>query len=217
MKTKYALMGILVAGLVGAGLASASLTTPLFLASTQTSNVEYSPMMGHITVIAYDANGDIKSYLQTDNQIVNVGENCTAEVLFNIASGGSQPCAGIGGSHGGHGPATGGFTWLGIGETATAADSDQTALVLEASETRLNATANGGVTVTQDATGAGAGTKSIISIVDQFTMGGPKTINEFGLFDAVTGGNMFARQTTGGTALSGSDTLQVTWTIDVGA
>ena len=209
-------MGVIVAGLVGAGLVSASLTTPLFLASTQASNVEYSPMMGHITVIAYDADGNIKSYLQTDNQIVNTGENCTTEALFNIASGGAQLCTGTGGSHGGHGPATGGFTWLAIGTTATAVTAADTTLAVEAAEARLNATATGTVSITQDAAGTGA-TKSIVSIVDQFTMLGAKTINEFGLFDATSAGNMFARQTTGGTALSGSDTLQVTWTIDVGA
>jgi len=214
--THIALIGVIVAGLVGAGLASASLTTPLFLVSTQTSNMENSlvGMLGHITVIAYDADGNIKSYLQSDNQIVNIGENCVAEVLFNVASV-SEPCAGTGGTDGKHGPNTGGFTFIAIGTNNAAVASNQAALSTEASESRLNATASAGVSMT-DSTGTGA-SKAIVVIVDTFTMDAGKTIEEYGLFDASTSGNMFARQTPGGTILSASDTLQVTWTIDVGA
>ena len=213
--TNIALIGVIVAGLAGAGLASASLTT-LFLASTQTSNMENSPigMLGHITVIAYDADGNIKSYLQSDNQIVNIGENCVAEVLFNVASV-SEPCAGTGGTDGLHGPNTGGFTFIAIGTDNTVVAANQAILSGEATEPRLNATDTGSVTMT-DSTGTG-GTKAIVVIVDTFTMNGIKTIEEYGLFDALTSGNMFARQTPGGTALTADDTLQVTWTIDVGA
>ena len=214
MKTTYALIGIIAAGLVGAGLASTSLTTPLFLAPIQASYVETSPMTGHITVIAYDANGNIKSYIQSDNTIVNVGENCIAEVLFDLASANTTMlCAGGGSSAGGHGPNAQGFTFIGIGTSATGPTVDDTALGTEV-ETREDAGAQPGITMT-DAENQAAG--AVVTIVDTFTMGSGATIEEYGLFDASSGGNMFARQTPGGTTLSASDTLQVTWTINVGS
>ncbi len=214
--TNIALIGVIIAGLVGAGLASASLTTPLFLASTQTTNMEKSSvgMLGHITVIAFDADGNIKSYLQSDNQVVDNGENCVAEVLFNVNTANSTTnCVGTGGSHGGFGPATGGFTYLAIGTNAAVVVPDDEALTTEV-ESRLNATATGSVTVS-DSEGQGT-TKAVVTIVDTFTMASGATIEEYGLFDASSSGNLFARQTPGGTTLSASDTLQVTWTIDVG-
>lgn len=211
--TNIALIGVIVAGLVGAGLASASLTTPLFLAPAQTSYVETSPMMGHITVIAYDANGNIKSYIQSDNLIVNRGENCIAEVLFDIATtNATMACAGTGGSAGSHGPSTNGFTFLAIGTTATAPTVDDTALLAEV-ETRIDVSV--GVSI---ADAENQATGAVVTIVDTFTMGSGATIEEYGLFDQLAaGGNMFARQTPGGTTLSASDTLQVTWTINVGS
>ncbi len=213
----YALIGIIAAGLVGAGLASAGSTTPLFLGS-QASNMENSSVgiLGHVTVIAYDANGNMKSYLQSDNVIVNVGENCITEVLFNVA-GVSEPCTGTGGSNGGFGPAPGGFTYLAIGTSNAALAENQAILTadLTSTEARLNATATGSVTMT-DSTGAGAGFAQVV-IEDTFTLVGGPTVEEYGLFDASTGGNMFARQIPGPTILSASDTLQVTWTIQVGS
>lgn len=214
--TNIALIGVIVAGLVGAGLASASLTTPLFLASTQTTNMEKSSvgMMGHITVIAFDADGNIKSYLQSDNQVVDQGENCVAEVLFDVASANATTlCSGTGSTTGSHGPNANGFNFLAIGTSAAIVVPDQKVLTTEV-ESRLDAGATGTVSMT-DSEGQGT-TKAVVTIVDTFTMGSGATIEEYGLFDASTAGNMFARQTPGPTILSGSDTLQVTWTIDVG-
>ena len=216
--TNIALIGVIVAGLVGASLASASLTT-LFLASTQASNMENSPigMMGHITVIAFDADENIKSYLQSDNQIVDTGENCVAEVLFDVSSvaNATTQCTGTGPTAGSQGPSLNGFNFLAIGTNATAVIADQTTLSTEATEARLDAGATGTVSMTVSQ-GQGV-TKAVVTIVDTFTMDGTKTIEEYGLFDASTAGNMFARQTPGGAALTLSDTLQVTWTIDVGS
>jgi len=166
-------------------------------------------------VIAYDADGNIKSYLQSDNTIVDTGENCVAEVLFDVASvNATTACTGTGSSTGTHGPNANGFNFLAIGTNAAAVIVDQTQLVAEV-ESRLDAGATGTVTLT-DSEGQGV-TKATVTIVDTFTMGAGATIEEYGLFDASTGGNMFARQTPGPTILSTSDTLQVTWTIDVGA
>ena len=212
--TNIALIGVIVAGLVGAGLASASLTT-LFLASTQTSNMENSPigLMGHITAIAFDADGNIKSYLQSDNTIVNRGENCVAEVLFDVAtSNATMECAGSGSSTGGHGPNANGFTFIGIGTSSTAPTVDDTALGGEV-ETREDAGV-AGVSVT---TAENQATGAVVTIVDTFTMTARRSIEEYGLFDQLSaGGNMFARQTPGLTSLTTDDTLQVTWTINVG-
>ena len=38
--------------------------------------------LGHVTAVVYDSNGNIKSYFQTDNIIVDHGRSCTADLVF---------------------------------------------------------------------------------------------------------------------------------------
>lgn len=42
-------------------------------------------MLGHITLIAYDENGNVKDYVQTDNVILNEGDLCIIEDLFGAS------------------------------------------------------------------------------------------------------------------------------------
>ena len=44
-------------------------------------------MMGHVVVTAYDADGNIKAYRQSDNAIVVDGLNMLGALLFNSTSG----------------------------------------------------------------------------------------------------------------------------------
>ena len=44
-------------------------------------------MLGHITLTATDENGNIKAYRQTDNVIINNGDNCLVADTFNVSVG----------------------------------------------------------------------------------------------------------------------------------
>ena len=93
-QTTLAMFGILFAAVMTLGMISVSgFSQSLFVASTDTKVVNHMGMMGHITFTTTDQDGNILSYIQTDNLIVNVGENCTAESLFNVTTGGAEDCA----------------------------------------------------------------------------------------------------------------------------
>jgi len=55
--------------------------------STPTSTMEAGTILGHIEIIHSDSEGNILSYQQTDNAIVNDGRNCTAMLLFGTNTG----------------------------------------------------------------------------------------------------------------------------------
>lgn len=54
---------------------------------TPTSTMEGGSLLGHIEIIHADSEGNILSYQQTDNAIVNDGRNCTAMLLFGTNAG----------------------------------------------------------------------------------------------------------------------------------
>ncbi len=93
-KSTLALVGVVFAAAMVIGMATTSaFSTPLVIASSTTVDNQFG-MLGHITLTHTDGDGNLKSYIQTDNVIVNVGENCVAEMLFDIATSGTDPCDG---------------------------------------------------------------------------------------------------------------------------
>ena len=46
------------------------------------SNTATGLMMGHLTVEAHDEGGDLIAYRQTDNEVVDDGEQCILKMLF---------------------------------------------------------------------------------------------------------------------------------------
>lgn len=207
-----ALLGVIIVAGFGVGLVSlTTFATPLLLAQaheTEASNT--FSMMGHIEFVAHDADGNIKQYLQTDNVIVNIGENCLAEALFNVTTtDGTHACTGTGFHVGGQGPADGGFTFLGIGTGSVAAAEDDTSLGTEVLPRIDELSA-----LVTDSTGA-SGTSAQVVLSEVFSPGAI-TVAEAGLFDASTAGNMLARQQFTGIPLGGGDQLTVQWTITLG-
>ncbi len=209
-----ALLGVIIVAGFGVGLVSSTtFTAPLLLAQaqeTETSNA--LGIMGHIEFVARDADGNIKQYVQTDNTIVNIGENCLAESLFDVATtDGTHACTGTGPTTGSNGHNADGFTFLAIGTNggATAENDDNVAMDTQ-SGARIQETA-AGVT---DSTGTGS-TSAQVVLSEVFTPGAV-TIAEAGLFDASVSGNMLARQVFTGIPLGASDQLTVQWTITLG-
>ena len=216
------MFGILFAAAMALGMISVSgFSQPLFVASTDTKVVNHMNMMGHITFTATDKDGNILSYIQTDNIIVNAGENCVAESMFNVTtSGAGDLCDGTGtqstvtGTK--QGVADGGFTMIAIGTGSTGLGSeaaDDTALVTENSRIKANSTS------VVSSTGTGAGSKAVVTLTGVFVAVGTPTINESGIFDKALAAdeNMLSRQTFTDIPLTAGDKLTVEWEITIGS
>jgi len=166
---------------------------------------ESSSLMGHVTIIQKNPQGDILSYQQYDNIIVNEGLNCITQVAFATAN---ATCAA--------GTSTDQFdnvALLGSNPAPVAEDTAASGLV-RLTGGRLTATTLGGdgVTTTQG--------KSITAIQHTFTktnataatVGGATLQNGAG--DAIFAAKAFGG---GDLTLNESDTLEITWTIQLGA
>lgn len=186
-----------------------------------------SYMSGHIELTLYDENGSIKGYWQTDNQITDVGDDCTTQELFE--NDGSDICSG--------GVAGTGFDFIAIGNgTFTVGDG---CVGLSATCTAVAASSGtpGEMAKRQDSdpvltTSGGSGAKAVIATETAFTFGADNatTVHSSGLFDTISSkdsegqtttvaGKLFALQRLNGGSgiiVSNGDSLTVTWTITVG-
>ena len=216
-QTSVAMLGIIFVAAMALGMVSISgFSQPLFVASTDTKMVNHMDMMGHITLTATDQDGNILSYIQTDNLIVNVGENCVAESVFNVTTIGTDLCDGTGTQTGGNanGVADGGFTFIAIGTNNTAVAETDQALgnsTSEVSRIKANSTS-------VDSSPGTAGSKAVVTLTGIFTATGTPTIVESGIFDkaAAADENMLARQVFTGIPLTAGDKLTVEWQIEIG-
>jgi len=214
-QTSLAMFGILFAAAMALGMVSISgFSQPLFVASTDMKAVNHMGMMGHITLTATDQDGNILSYIQTDNLIVNVGENCTAESLFNVTTTGAEECAGAGihtAPNGiNQGVADGGFTHIAIGEGLTVAAEEDTALALQPEIDRQK---DNSPTVVSSL-GANP-TEAVVTVSTVFEATKASSITESGIFDSAADGNMFARQIFDPIPLTIGDKLTVEWAITI--
>jgi len=215
-QTTLAMFGILFAAVMALGMISVSgFSQHLFVASTDTKLVNYMSMMGHITFTATDQDGNIFSYIQTDNVIVNTGENCTAESLFNVTTSDSpdSECLGMGSHTGGNGVADGGFVYIAMSNGTTAAEEDDTNLALPEIDRQKDT-----IPTVVSSTGTGAGSIAVVTVDTVFTADEVSTISESGIFDTATEntGNMLARQTFDGIPLTVGDKLTIQWDITIG-
>jgi len=217
-QTTLAMFGILFAAAMTLGMVSVSgFSQSLFVASTDMKAVNHMGMMGHITLTATDQDGNILSYIQTDNLIVNVGENCTAESLFNVTTNNEFKCDGAG-TQSGNGVADGGFTFIAIGTNNTAVAATDQALGNSTSEvSRIKA--NNTSVIDSTGTQAGGNSKAVVTLTGTFVSGGSPTIVESGIFDKAMAAeeNMLARQTFTGIPLTPGDKLTVEWEITIGS
>jgi hypothetical protein len=154
-------------------------------------------MLGHVEIVAKDSSGNIKAYRQTDNIVTNVGKSCVGVRLFggngSQSTGDNTACGGS--------TQTAKFSWIGLGTSTQAEAATDTALITPF-ENRGAAT-----------TGLINGTNTYNTIQRTLLANGTGTISESGLFDASSGGHMFARKQFTGIGLNSLDTLTVTWRI----
>lgn len=126
---------------------------------------------------------------EVDNIVTNAGKNALASLLNSSNTGNSV------------------VTHMGFGTSTTAPAAADTALGTEISTA---GTGYARVAVTRSNPSA-----NVIQYVATLTgLTTPQTVQEAGLFSAVTGGTLFAHQLTGAVALSSvGDSLQITWQI----
>jgi len=222
-QTTLAMYGIVFAAAMALGMVFVSgFSQPLFVASTTDAKAaNQMGMFGHITLTATDPDGKITSYIQTDNIIVNVGENCVAESLFNVTtSDATYQCSGQG-THGGvsggtnilNGVADGGFTYIAIGN-ATGTNKEGAGNVTLAHEVNIprEKDTDPEISESNDVNPA-----AVVTLTGVFIAPADMTdIDESGIFDADEDGNMLARKTFTTITLAQDDKLTVEWMITLG-
>jgi hypothetical protein len=185
--------GIAILAVGGILIGTSGLTT----VSTANKLSDGSMFMGHVELVAKDSNGDIKAYRQTDNIVTYVAKNCAAIRIFGAMGGGNATQATACGG------ATSTFNWIGLG-TGTATELATDPGLTAASGSRSQDTTKGLIN--------GTNVNPYVTLQQTFTPGAV-TIAEAGVFDASSGGHMFAHKTFTGIPLGATDTLTVTWRI----
>ena len=193
------------------------------------SNTATGLMMGHLTVEAHNEGGDLIAYRQTDNEVVDDGEQCILKMLFAT----TDATAGRGGyTSTGTGACTGALTgaWdvISIGTNndsgifaAGRSVAQQDVLVVLGNETSTSMGLERGTATTKtwsNGTAADA-TKLVLSKTFTSNAGStPHAIGESGLFNSTTAdrNGMLARQTFTDVSLSNGDSITITWTFTVG-
>ena len=197
------------------------------------SNTATGLMMGHLTIEAHDEGGDLIAYRQTDNEVVDDGEQCILKMLFATTS----PVANSDGrgeyTSSGTGACTGALTgaWdvIAIGTNndsgiyaAGRTVAQQDVLVLLGNETSTTKGLERGTATTKTWTNGTAATTTKLVMSKTFTFDGTggraHAIGESGLFNSTTAdaNGMLARQTFTDVSLSDGDSITITWTFTVG-
>lgn len=168
------------------------------------SITSYAPMMGHVTLTVYDADGNIKAYRQTDNTIVDEGDNCMSGQVFDLTSGAS--C-----SNGAQK-----FDILAIGSGGGACAS-QPAETVTALTTEITTPARGNAT-TAVLTAASGGSSASVQLQRAFAFTSTLTVDEAGVLNSAstTADQMLAAQCFSDINVVSGDSLTVTWTFTVG-
>ncbi len=157
-------------------------------------NTSHAQILGHVTIKVLDEEGNIKAYRQSDNAIVQNGFNILAYNLFN----------------GVNLTAAANVNTIGIGTSGTAPAWNDSTLTFNAA--CINQTA---VWTSPGATVSGSNATITISGTSTFgpsaACGGGTVYQEAGVFNHVSTGSMFARNTYTSVTLQNTDSLQINW------
>ena len=192
MSDKRAIIALVVvvafAGIFGASQAGMFALTDANLTTTATT-MRY---LGHVTAVVYDSNGNIKSYFQTDNKVVNSGRNCASDLVFG--TGIDTDCEFV--DH------------MAIGKATTSVFSTDTDLGDKTSN------GNEGPLTPTSTTVGNKGADALLTYTNTFEIllaDSPLTIAETGLFDV--NNNMFARSPLGPIPVTTGDKITVAWNV----
>ena len=173
----------------------AIVTLAAILGISQVSTALYTPLaatgiLGHVTITAADADGNIKAYRQMDNIVVNQGFACGADLMFGTSFTPSGCNADI--------------DIISINEQVTQVMSGDSAIL------RPISTETG--TTMQVTSGAVSGTAEL-TVTKTFAISSSTTVGTTGL---LSGATLFAGQTVGSPIPVGDgDSVTINWEVDV--
>jgi len=173
------------------------------------STMDGGSILGHIEVIHTDSEGNILSYQQTDNAIVNDGRNCTAMLLFGANAGcRAENAAGIGK-----------YTVIGVGNgTALAGSTSQLSVNGEVLDNNIART-TGTLGTFNNSTNTSDPATQRISATFTWQGGTTNTISQAGLFNQTTvsaESSTFAlKNFPSNVAMNTNDQLTVNWDISI--
>lgn len=165
-------------------------------------------LSGHLEII-HERDGNIISYQQTDNQIMNDGRNCASVALFGTHTG--QTC----GDDDSDTPGT--FTSIGLSTATFVQGATVLVLANEIDDAGTLDRADGAVTDQGAATGATGGAK-VTRISKTFTSDQTVIVVSAGLFnstDLATSAMFAAKNFPTSVNLVSADTLTVNWDISI--
>ena len=192
-------------------------------------------LIGQVIVEAHNTDGELIAYRQSDNAVVDDGEQCILKMLFgstgetDLGRGEYLATAGNGGITADAGACTGILTgaWdviaIGVGTGITVNDKD-VILDTELTTSHASGTLDRKAATTKtwnNGSGLGAGdatnyTKIVLK--KTFTASGAAEVTESGLFNSTTvaGSGMLAHQAFTAVVLADGDSITVQWTFRVG-
>lgn len=195
--------GAVIALTIGLLSASGFSTNPSSVGYT--TSAEHTQMLGHVTLMVTNAQGQVIDYRQGDNQVVRSGESCAARLIFGATQTAGSLCTGA---------STTTYGNIALGTSATGFSA--TSLKLN-NETNVSGLARAAATTNTAADSSGSG--AVVTLSKQFTNGGASTnVREAGVFNSTSfnTNGMFSGQTFSTIVLNNGDALTVTWTINVG-
>ena len=201
-QTKLALTAVMIVavGLIGTNFVTYSELT----GQEKFDTLSYSnPVYGHITVVHSDPDGNVLSYIQTDNLIATIGKDCISELTFGDLN---TNCTASSNKE---------FNKIALFEDESFPAS------MNATGLKTVDLENNGLELTQGTTSVNANATSSVGsktdITKTFTAGSGvsgQVVNGAALFndseDAVLAGQTFTA-----VSLNTDDTLTITWTITV--
>ncbi|MBS3923021.1 MAG: hypothetical protein KGZ37_07755 [Nitrosarchaeum sp.] len=202
-KLLVAIIGAIIAvgGVVSASIAMEDTTNMTTLSVSPIKSA--AGMLGHVTLTAYDENGNIKAYRQTDNTVLNQMDDCLSQLAFTVTSGAST-CTNLG---------SGLYNRIVVGQGTAATSETMTALNSYIASTG-SSTGFASAVMTPATTSGGAS----VLITSNFAGLGSVTVSEAALQagSTTTGtANEAAIQVFTGIPLGTSDTLQIQWTVTI--
>ena len=206
-QNKLALSAVMIVaiGLIGTNFVTGSEMTEL---ETFDAISDSGSVYGHVTLIHSDPDGNILSYIQTDNLVANDGKDCMAELIFGSTAGAA--CDGTASV----------FNTIALfnGQSFPATMNATGLLTVDITTAGLAIT-DGVATPTENAAATGTGyvdgTGSLSDIAKTFTAGATQTVDGAALFND-NDNSVLAGQTFTSVTLNNLDTLAVTWTITLG-
>ena len=210
-----AILSLTVAAVIVSFLATNGMIPTTFVVASSQPQVtnDETKVLGHVIYEVRDANGNLKSYMQTDNIRVNQGLSCAASYLFkNSTAGNTANCPSVASNTG--------FQYVGLinGTFSTSATHTRSGLATASTGVAgvLNTANQGGPPTAGTVTFPAFNQVQIASPAFAFTGDATAgtTVTGSALFNAAATSlaNEFAENTMS-VAVGNADTLTVTWTI----